>query len=57
MALNIIYNGIDAKVFEQVKDLEKVSEVWTRLEKTYEGTSMVKVPSSICSRTSYPTSR
>jgi len=30
MALNTIYNGIDSKVFEQVKDLEKASEVWTR---------------------------
>jgi hypothetical protein len=36
------YNGIDSKVFEQVKDLERASEVWTRLEKTYEGTTMVK---------------
>jgi hypothetical protein len=27
MTLNTIYNGIDAKVFEQVKDLEKASEV------------------------------
>jgi hypothetical protein len=42
MALNTIYNGIDSKVFEQVKDLERASEVWTRLEETYEGTSMVK---------------
>jgi hypothetical protein len=29
-------------VFEQVQDLEKASEVWTRLEETYEGTTMVK---------------
>ena len=36
------YNGIDSKVFEQVKDLEKASEVWTRLEETYEGTTTVK---------------
>jgi hypothetical protein len=42
MALNTIYNGIDAKVFEQIKDLEKASEVWTRLEETYEGTTTVK---------------
>ena len=42
MALNTIYNGIDAKVFEQVKDLKEASEVWTRLEETYEGTTMVK---------------
>ena len=42
MALNTIYNGIDSKVFEQIKDLEKASEVWVRLEETYEGTSKVK---------------
>jgi hypothetical protein len=42
MALNIIYNGIDSKVFEQVKDLERASEVWVRLEKTYECTTIVK---------------
>jgi hypothetical protein len=42
MALNTLYNGIDAKVFEQIKALEMASKVWTRLEKTYEGTSTVK---------------
>ena len=34
MALNTIYNGIDSKVFEQIKDLERTSEVWKRLEET-----------------------
>jgi len=42
MALNTIYNAIDSKVFEQIKDLERASEVWKRLEETYEGTSVVK---------------
>jgi aromatic ring-opening dioxygenase LigB subunit len=42
MALNTIYNAINSKVFEQIKDLEKASEVWTRLEQTYEGTLAVK---------------
>jgi hypothetical protein len=42
ISLNIIYNGIDSKVFEQIKDIEKASEVWVRLEETYEGTSTVK---------------
>ncbi|CAA0829170.1 Unknown protein [Striga hermonthica] len=42
MALNTIYKGIDAKVFEQIKDLEKASDLWTRLEETYEGTTTVK---------------
>ena len=42
MALNTIYNAIDSKVFEQIKDCEKASEAWKRLEETYEGTPMVK---------------
>ena len=42
MALNTIYNGIDSKVIEQIKDLEMAYEVWVRLEETYEGTSTVK---------------
>ncbi|XP_066375139.1 uncharacterized protein [Miscanthus floridulus] len=42
MQLNTIYNGIDSKVFEQIKDLEKASKVWVRLEEAYEGTSTVK---------------
>jgi hypothetical protein len=57
MALNTIYNSIDSKVFEQIKDLKKASEVWVRLEETYESTSTVKVSSSTCSKISYPTSR
>ena len=42
MALNTIYNAIDSNVSEQIKDCEKASEVWKRLEETYEGTPAVK---------------
>ena len=42
MAPNTIYNAIDSKVFEQIKDCEKTSEVWKRLEKTYESTPAMK---------------
>jgi hypothetical protein len=42
MALNTIYNAIDSKVFEQIKNCERVSEVWKRLEEAYEGTPVVK---------------
>ena len=42
MALNTIYNAIDSKMFEQIKDCERASEVWKRLEETYEGTPAVK---------------
>ena len=38
MALNTLYNAIDPKVFEQIKDCERANEVWKRLEETYEGT-------------------
>ena len=42
MALNTIYNSIDSKVFKQIKNCERASEVWKRLEETYEGTPVVK---------------
>jgi hypothetical protein len=42
MALNTLYNGIDTKVFEDIKDLELMNEVWTRLSETYEGTKVMK---------------
>jgi len=42
MALNTIYNAIDSKVFEQIKDYDRASEVWKRLEETYEGTLVVE---------------
>jgi hypothetical protein len=42
MTLNTIYNAIDSKVFEQIKDCDRASEVWKRLEEIYEGTPAVK---------------
>ena len=42
MALNTIYNAIDSKVFEEIKDYESVNKMWKRLEETYEGTPTVK---------------
>ena len=42
MALNTIYNAIDSKMFEQIKDCERANEVWRRLKETYEGTPVVK---------------
>ena len=42
MALNTIYNAIDFKVFEQIKDCERASEVWRILEETYKGTPAMK---------------
>jgi hypothetical protein len=42
MVLNTIYNAIDSKVFEQIRDLERASKVWKRLKQTYEGTPVIK---------------
>ena len=42
MPLNTIYNAIDSKVFEQIKDCDRANEVWKILEETYEGTPAVK---------------
>ena len=42
MALNTIYNAIDSNVFEQIMDCERASDVWKKLEETYEGTPVVK---------------
>ena len=42
MALNTIYNAIDSKVFEQIKDCERANEVGKRFEEIYEGTPAVK---------------
>ena len=50
-------NVIDSKVFEKIKDLEKTSEVWVRLEETYEGTSTVKSAKLYMLKISYQTLR
>jgi malate synthase len=42
MALNTIYDAINSMVFKKIKDCEKASEVWKRLEETYKGTLAVK---------------
>jgi hypothetical protein len=42
MALNTIYNAIDSKVFEQIKDYDRANEVWKRLEEIYEDTLAMK---------------
>jgi hypothetical protein len=42
MTFNTIYNAIDSKVFEQIKDLERAHEVWNRSKEIYEGTPAIK---------------
>ena len=41
-ALNIIYEALNPKVFEQIKVLEFAFQVWKRLEDSYEGTPAIK---------------
>lgn len=41
-AFNVIYEAVDPKDFESIKDLEMAHQVWKRLEDAYECTSVVK---------------
>jgi len=41
-ALNVIYEALDPKVLESIKDLEFAFQVCKRLDDSYEGTSPVK---------------
>ena len=42
IALNTLYDAVDVKVFEKIKNLEYAYELWKRLEESYEGTPSVK---------------
>ncbi|XP_066342335.1 uncharacterized protein [Miscanthus floridulus] len=42
LALNAIYDAMDERVFEQIKDLERAHDVWARLKESYEGTKSMK---------------
>jgi hypothetical protein len=42
IAINLLYEALDSKVFEQIKDLERAHDVWTRLEESYDGIKAVK---------------
>jgi len=40
IAINLLYEALDLKVFEQIKDLKRAHDVWKRLEESYEGTKV-----------------
>ena len=42
IAVNVLYEALEEKIFEHVKDKERAYEIWTHLEETYEGTNVVK---------------
>ena len=42
IAVNALYESLEEKVFEHVKDKERAHDIWKHLEETYEGTNAVK---------------
>ena len=42
IALSAIYDAIDERIFEQIKNIEMAHEAWKKLEELFEGTQAVK---------------
>ena len=42
IALSAIYDAIDERTFEQVKNIEMAHEAWKKLEESFEGTQVMK---------------
>ena len=42
IALSAIYDAIDERTFEQIKNIEMAHEAWKKLEKSFEGTKAIK---------------
>ena len=42
IALSAIYDAIDVRTFEQIKNIEMAHEAWKKLEESFEGTQAVK---------------
>jgi len=42
IALSAIYDAIDERTFEQIKNIEMAHEAWKKLEESFEGTQAVK---------------
>jgi len=56
-ALNCIYEALDPKVFESIKNLEMAHKVWKRLKDAYEGIWRSRRPSYMSSKINLPSSR
>jgi hypothetical protein len=42
IALSAIYDAIDERTFEQIKNIEMAHEAWKQLEESFEGTKAIK---------------
>jgi hypothetical protein len=42
IALSVIYNAIDERTFEQIKNIEMAHEAWKKLKESFEGTKAIK---------------
>ena len=42
IALSVIHNAINERIFEQIKNIEMAYEAWKKLEESFEGTQAVK---------------
>ena len=42
IALSVIHDAIDERIFEQIKNFEMAHDAWKKLEESFEGTQAVK---------------
>ena len=42
IALSAIYDAIDERTFEQIKNIERAYEAWKKLEESFKGTQAIK---------------
>ena len=42
IALSVIHDAINARTFEQIKNIEMAHEAWKKLEESFEGTQAMK---------------
>ena len=42
IALSAIYDALDERTFEQIKNIERAHEAWKKLEESFEGTQAMK---------------
>ena len=42
IALSAIHDALDERTFEQIKNIKRAHESWTKLEESFEGTQVVK---------------
>ena len=42
IALSVIYDALDKRTFEQIKNIERAHEAWKKLEESFDGTQAMK---------------